>query len=459
MERTAKNDLLNWLKSSSRQPLVLRGARQVGKTWLVRDLAKSCDKDLIEINFERDPSYAECFGENDPLEILGRIGLRIRRKIEPSTCILFLDEIQEFGEGLAKLRWFSEELPELPVIAAGSLLELTLKDHHFSMPVGRIAFYNLYPVSFSEYLEARERQDLLGYLDAWQPGQGDLDPVAHKEAGIEFERFSMVGGMPGIVEKAIKDASSEEIRNSQRQLCATYRSDFPKYSGRMSADILDKVLISVVRQLGQKFVMSKVGDGLKHYQVRDALDLFSKSRVCRKVCYSASNGIPLQAGVKEKFKKIGLLDAGLLHALADTPATPVFPQINDLDQTIRAKLAEQLTIQQLCLFGSKHGDPQSLYYWQRDGGRPGEIDHILQHRGIIIPLELKSGAAGSMKSLHQFMYDKGLTTAVRIDSNPPSLMNVDVKTTQGNKVSYRLLGIPLYLLYRLEQLLAETLNS
>ncbi|MFC1705936.1 DUF4143 domain-containing protein, partial [Planctomycetota bacterium] len=143
----------------------------------------------------------------------------------------------------------------------------------------------------------------------------------------------------------------------------------------------------------------------------------------------------------------------------DTPARPAFPPLTDLVPALRSRIAEQLTIQQLRLLGSREGDPAMLFYWQRERGRPGEIDHLVQMHGRIIPIELKSGAAGSMKSLHQFVRDRGLELAVRIDSNPPSIMNVDVKTTQGDPVCYRLLSVPPHVLFNLESIVADTTSS
>ena len=442
------------MASPSRKPLVLRGARQVGKTWLVRDLARRLNRELIELNFEGDPFWSECFVENSPEGILARIGLRMGNRVDPATSLLFLDEIQSFPAGLAKLRWFAEEMPVLPVVAAGSLLEFALGEHDHSMPVGRIGFYNLDPMGFDEYLAAHGQDLLIEALSDWRPGS-IVDQVTHERASLWMERFAMTGGMPSIAAMDAGGETSESIRDAQRQLVATYRADFTKYSGRIATDLLDKVLRAVANQLGQKFVYAKVDAGAKQHQVKTALELLARARICQLVTYAAGNGIPLAAEAKAKFRKVGLLDVGMLHALVDTPARPTFPRLGDLVPALRSRIAEQLTVQQLRQIGSRRGDPADLFYWQREGGRPGEIDHLLQMHGRIVPVELKSGAAGSMKSLHQFMFDKRLDLAVRIDANPPSVMEVHVKTTQGDEVRYRLLGIPHYLLFNLEDTLAK----
>jgi hypothetical protein len=444
---------MRWMGASGRKPLVLRGARQVGKTWLVRDLARRLGRALVELNFEHDPAWAECFVDNSPERILERVGLRLGSRVNPASTILFLDEIQAFGAGLAKLRWFAEQLPELPVVAAGSLLEFALRDHDHGMPVGRVGFYNLNPLGFDEYLLAHGQDLLLERLSEWR--RGDIpDPVVHEQGCRWMERFAMTGGMPSIAALDVEGSTSESIRAAQRQLVATYRADFAKYSGRLATDIIDKVLLAAAHQLGQKFVFAKVAADARHQQVKTALVMLAKARICQIVTFSAGNGIPLAAEAKDKFRKLGLLDVGMLHALVDTPARPAFPRLGELVPALRARIAEQLTVQQLRHLGSRDGDPADLFYWQREGGRPGEIAHLVQMHGRIVPLELKSGAAGSMKSLHQFMFDKRLDLAVRIDANPPSAMTVDVRTTQGDAVRYLLVSLPQHMLFNLEAILA-----
>jgi len=450
MQRTASGDLHDWLTGQDRRkPLVLRGARQVGKTWLVRDLAARAGRELVELNFERDPAWMEAFVDNDPAAILRRIGLRLGRRIDPARHLLFLDEIQEFGELLAKLRWFAEESPALPLIAAGSLLEFTLRDHGFSMPVGRVSFSNLEPLTFAEYLAAHGQDLLLEVLQAWRPGD-PFEPTAHRQLLHWQDRYALAGGMPGIVASELGDAQPGRLRALQRELLATYRADFPKYAGRVDAMLLHAVLASVAGQLGGKFVYQRA-DPDRPYRVKPALELLCLARLCTVVRYSTGTGIPLAAGTKETFRKIGLLDVGLLHALLETPAAVA--ELAELVPAARAAVAEQLVIQALRARGPRDGDPAGLFYWQREGGRPGEIDHLIQHRGRVVPIELKSGSAGAMKSLHQFVHDQGLDLAVRIDRNPPSVQDLDLRTTRGDRVRYRLLSLPIALLGQLDALL------
>jgi uncharacterized protein len=454
VERTRTQDVLGWLASPKRRPLVLRGARQVGKTWLVRDAARRANRALVDLNFERDPRHARAFSASDPTQILGELSLLIGRDIPIERSLLFLDEIQAAGEVLGKLRWFAEELPELPVIAAGSLLEFALADHTFSMPVGRIGFLHLEPMGFDEYLHAHGETKLLATLVGWQPGKR-LSPAAHTRALEWFYRYGMVGGMPAVVAADVAGERPRTCRELQRDLVATFRADFAKYAGRMDRNVLEHALAAIARALGRKFVYAQVGEGVKQHQAKRALELLAAARLCHLVHCSAATGLPLGGDASDKFRKAILLDVGIFHALADTPASDRFPSWQDLAPAVRGQLAEQLVGQALLLGGDPTGDGPRLFYWQREGGRPGEIDFLIQAGGRIVPIELKAGVSGAMKSLHQFMFDKKLGLALRIDENPPSLATIDVATTQGDPVRYRLLGLPIYLAWRAVEVVAS----
>jgi uncharacterized protein len=354
---------------------------------------------------------------------------------------------------LGKLRWFAEELPQLPVIAAGSLLEFALAEHAFSMPVGRIGFLHLEPMGFDEYLRAHGETRLLAALAEWHPGQS-LSPAAHTRALEWFRRYAMVGGMPAVVAADVAGEPPRTCRELQRDLLATFRADFAKYAGRMDRGVLDHVLEAIARSLGRKFIYAQAADGIKQHQAKRALELLAAARLCHLVRYSAATGVPLGGDANDRFRKAILLDIGLFHALAEMPAGERFPSWSNLAPAVRGQLTEQLVGQALLLGGDATGDGPRLFYWQREGGRPGEIDFLIQAGGGIVPVELKSGVSGTMKSLHQFMFDKGLSFAVRIDENPPSLAAIDVATTQGDRVRYRLLGLPIYLAWRTLELAA-----
>jgi predicted AAA+ superfamily ATPase len=452
MQRVVSPSLQTWLDGPDRMPLVLRGARQVGKTWLVRELARSSTRQLVEINFERDPRLARVFSPWEPGRVLSDLGLHFQTRIDPRTHLLFLDEIQAAPKVLASLRWFREEIADLPVIAAGSLLEFALVESDLSVPVGRLTYRHLEPMNFEEYLLAHRQEPLLERLHAWQPGR-ELSPTEHERAQDWYARFAHVGGMPAVVKADASGATAAECRVLQTDLMATFRDDFARYASRMDSSILDSVLLATARQLGNKFVYARIGEGVKQYQAKEALERLAMARMVTLACHTAANGIPLEGEREERHRKASLLDVGLLHALLRTPAGSAFPHLSEMAPSVRGQLAEQLAAQQLRCIAPASGTEPTLHYWQRSGGRAGEIDFLVQIATRIVPVELKAGAAGSMKSLHQFMHDKQMSLAVRVDTNLPSLMNVDVKTTQGDPSRYALLGIPGYLLFRLRELI------
>ncbi len=447
IDRARSADLERWLVAPGRRPLVLRGARQVGKTWLVRALAVTSGRQLIELNLERDPRVAKAFASNHPREILGDLSLMLGRDVAVERSLLFLDEIQAAGGLLAKLRWFAEELPALPVVAAGSLLELTLAEHAFSMPVGRVSFLHIEPLSFDEYLRGHGQARLAATLAGWAPGD-ELSPAAHARATEWFQRYAMVGGMPAVVAADVGGASARACRELQRDLVATFRADFSKYAGRMDRAVLDHVLDAVASSLGRKFVYARVDEGVKQHLAKRGLELLASARLCHLIRYTAAGGLPLGGEAKDTFRKAMLLDVGVFHALAGTPAGDRFPAMDALAPGVRGQLAEQLVGQALRAAGESTGDGPELFYWQREGGRPGEIDLVVQAGARIVPIEIKAGAAGAMKSLHQFMFDKRLGLAVRIDDNPPSMTTLAVMTTQGDRARYELLSLPGYLAWR-----------
>lgn len=443
MNRLVEANLSAWLTAADRKPLVVRGARQVGKTWLIRQLAQQHQKELIEFNFERDPTAKRFFASNDPQKIMGEISMIRNQTIAPDKCLLFLDEIQAAGDLLAKLRWFTEEMPQLAVVAAGSLLEFTLEEHDFSMPVGRIQYMHIEPMGFCEYLKAHKQDIILQRLKDWELGQV-FSPVLHEQASTWFHRFLMVGGMPEVVQADISTSENKHSRDIQMDLLATYRGDFAKYSQRFPPLILDATLQAVTRSLGRKFVYAHVGEGVKQQQSKRALELLSLAKLCHIVQYSSANGLPLGGEIKKTFRKVILNDIGLMQASMGTPDGQYPAKWEHIAPQVRGQMAEQTVGQLLRLQGPLSGDGPRLYYWQREGGRPGEIDYLLQSAGRILPVELKSGATGSMKSLHQFMFDKNLDIALRFDQNPPTHFDVSVKTTQANPVSYRLYSFPWY---------------
>ena len=452
MYRFVSDRLDAWLNSRKRKPLVIRGARQVGKTWLIRDLAKRKNLDLVECNFERSPGMADHFSSNNPQEIVRNIEADLNISITPEKSLLFLDEIQAKPELLASLRWFYEEMPRLPVIAAGSLLDFALEEHTFSMPVGRIEYCYLEPMSFLEFLRASGNESLYTLLQDVEV-ERPLNNKIHTKCLESYLEYMLIGGMPEVVSEWYVSKHTESCMKVQQDLLATIRDDFNKYRNRIDTDLLSNILSSVSEQLGNRFIATRVKNASRTDEVKKALSLLQKARVCYRVSHTSGNGLPLGAESNEKIFKVLLLDVGFAAIQLGLSRLHMKEAKKIVFQN-KGALAEQFVGQQIRVFQSRFEDP-ALFHWQRLGRRQGEIDYIIQQGTTIVPIEIKSGARGAMKSLHQFMYDKNLPLAVRIDQNSPSLIEMNIKTTLGDKVSYSLLSIPLYLTEILPRLLEQ----
>ena len=453
MDRLYSAHLEDWLAADKRKPLVVRGARQVGKTWLVRHLAESSDRQLLELNLEKRPQLASLFASNDPEQILLNLSAVLAQAIDPEHCLLFIDEIQVAPELLGKLRWFAEDLPELPVIVAGSLLDFSLAQHSFSMPVGRIGYLYLEPLSFEEFLLAMGRKNLYEYLLAYY---FDIDiPIAiHEQLMTLFKEYTLVGGLPEAISSWVTERSLIKINQVHHDLLATYRDDFYKYNGRMAVEKLDEVMMAVPKMLGQKFVHSQINPGLQSSAAKQALALLHKARICHPVISCFANGIPLAAEMNAKFHKEIFLDSGLACAALGLN----FEQINAVDELIlinRGGIAEQLVGQLLRTIGPSYIEP-ALYYWRRDvKGSNAEIDYVIQYGSSVIPVEVKAGSTGTLKSLHLFMELKKITLAMRVNSDLPSNTEVEIKGHGSEKVRYTLLSMPFYLLGQTHRLLKK----
>ena len=426
----------------------------MGKTWLVRTMVQECGFELLELNFERNPDHVGLFSAPSPQKIYDDITLQLSKNVPPEKAVLFLDEIQAAPELISKLRWFYEEMPELRVIAAGSLLEFALADMQHSMPVGRIRYGFLEPLSFEEYLMAHGQSELWNRWTNWTIGE-PVSEVLHRKTQEWFDRFLMIGGMPEGVTAEVNGATPAECRMLQIDLLQTYRDDFTKYSGRMNSRILNAVLLAAVRSLGKKFVYSHAGEDIQHRQAKHALELLVQSRLCTFIPHTHANGIPLGADVNDRLRKVALLDISLAHALWNTPAGRAHPEWDRLNAQIRGAVIEQMVAQELRKAVGRFTLAGEIFHWRRESGRTGEIDYVIENQGHILPLEVKSGSAGAMKSLHQFMFEKKLKLAVRLDRNPPSIQEMNVRSTLSDPVTYTLLNLPHYLVGHLPRILSE----
>ncbi|NQZ57614.1 MAG: ATP-binding protein [Lentisphaeraceae bacterium] len=461
MRRKAENDLKSWLHEKPRKPLVIRGVRQVGKTWLVRHFARENNLQLLELNFEKDTALKQLFESNDPEEYISLLEMHLGQSIDIHNSLLFLDEIQAFPVMLAKLRWLYEDMPELAVIATGSLLDFTLADHTFSMPVGRVAYTHLEPVTFNEFLDADSKGMLLKYLkglsiDDIRRGN-TINPAIHKKLLELFKVYTLVGGMPEPLNTWLESRSFPAVAKIQQNLLTSYRDDFAKYAPRFEPDILDEVMKKIPRMLGQQIKYSNINGDVRSEVIKKAMNLLTTARICHKIYAASADGIPLGATINYRKFKTLFLDTGLTSASLGLQMDVEWKN-TDLILVNKGAIAEQVTGQLLRTAQGAYSEP-SLHYWARDKkGSEAEVDYLIQCGMNIVPIEVKSGSTGSMKSLHSLMSLKNLSHAIRINTDLPSLVEVKVKTTQSKKVNYTLLSLPIYMTDQAKILTQEMLE-
>lgn len=425
----------------------------MGKTWLVREFARRSQRRLIEFNFERNPEFADFFGEKDPGKVVRAIEVGTGSRILPDETLLFLDEIQAAPELLANLRWFAEELPRLPVLSAGSLLDFALADQTFSVPVGRISYLHLEPLSFEEFVQATGNELLREYIE--EAGVETEPPPVHSRLVELYRDYLMIGGMPAVVSRWNEEHSLMACAEVQQDLLATYRDDFAKYAGRVPPRRLERILSAVPRLLGRKFKYIQVDREERSYALRQALDLLCTARLCCRVQACDGVGVPLAAGVREQTFKVVLLDVGMVSAALGLSLQKV-KSLQDVFLVNEGALAEQAVGQALRASGPRFVEP-SLYYWTRERkGSEAELDHLVQHGADVVPIEVKAGTTGTLKSLHLFMAMRKFALGVRFSPHPPSLTEVDIRTTTGLPSQYRLLSLPPYMVGQLHRIL-ETL--
>ncbi|OGT98286.1 MAG: AAA family ATPase [Gammaproteobacteria bacterium RIFOXYB2_FULL_38_6] len=451
MERKILHDLKTWLHDPNRLPLVLRGARQVGKTWVVRYFAEKMGLKLLELNFERDTHLKSLFTHNDPHRTLLQLETFFNHSIDPSSSLLFLDEIQAAPELLAKLRWFAEELPELAVIATGSLLDFILEDHSFSMPVGRISYLHLEPMSFEEFLVGVDENKLCEFLSQYQ--LKDTIPEALHHRLLPFLReYILIGGLPAVVKNWTQNKSLISVRKIQQDILSAYRDDFAKYAKRISHERLEEIFKAVPRLIGKKFKYSTVNPEIQSIAVKKALNLLCKAKVCHKVHAVSGDGIPLVSTIKEKVFKVILLDTGLVSAAIGLTLSDM-TQMNEINLINQGSISEQLIGQLLRTIYPRFMEPD-LFYWIREiPGSEAEIDYLIQHQIHLVPIEVKSGTTGRLKSLHAFMKLRKLEKAIRFNTDYPSVIEIKAEKESDQKFSYQFISLPFYLAEQISRLL------
>lgn len=466
MERKLLKSLENWKIRSRRHPLILRGARQVGKTYLVREFAKRNFISYLELNFEQDRTLSSLFSSKNPKDICELLLARFSTPIEDGKTLLFLDELQDADVCVIEsLRYFNEQRPNLHVIAAGSLLEFLLDAEmrpekqsggSFPMPVGRIEYMYVPPMDFEEFLLATGKAGLVDWLGRYCLGD-ELPGALDRELQNGFRRYLAVGGMPAVVDAYAKGDISQAERE-QQMLISTYHDDFPKYSSRVPAERLQKVFSAIPALLGAKLVYSRIDPGEKSINLSSAFNLLRLARVVAKVRHVPANGIPVGCGADEHAFKPLFLDVGLVGRVLGLKLNDFLAE-GDALLANHGPICEQFVGQHLLFSGEDYEEPVA-YCWMRESrNASAEVDYIVQSGTHLVPVEVKGGSTGTLKGLHVFLGEKGCTFAVRLNADRPSfLSDAHVRDSLGHDCTYRFLSLPLYMICQLKRHIAYVLN-
>jgi len=457
VHRFALDYLAEWKERDNRKPLVIRGARQVGKSYLVHRFGEMHFDNVVVLDFELQPEVAALFDAKDPTKVVPLLELHANARIRPGRTLLFLDEIQAAPGVFAALRYFHELMPSLHVIAAGSLLEFVLDEHSFSMPVGRIEYLHLGPMLFEEFLAAVHETMLVDYLGEFSSRQSIAAPL-HQRLMNLLRAFLVVGGMPEAVSCYAESGSFRECEMAKRSILSTYRDDFAKYDRRVNTDRVRKVFDAVPRMVGRKFKYSQVDRGERAKDLGAALRLLTLARVVYLVRHSAGNGVPLGAGSDDRRFKALFLDVGLIASACGLDLLSL-KQVEELVLVNSGAIAEQFVGQQL-LDSRPHFEEPELYHWTREQrNSSAEVDYVLSEGTTIYPIEVKAGKTGTLKSLHLFLAEKRRDFAVRLNSEPPVLLNAKTALPGMEKKSFRLLSLPLYMAGQVRRLTSEILSG
>lgn len=430
--------LKSWAFSKHRKPLVLRGARQTGKSTLVRMLTKALQLNLIEINFEEITFNSLEKKTINIHALINDIELMMGRKINSNTDLIFFDEIQKSPHALMSLRYFYEKYPKIKIIAAGSLLDFLLNEESVSFPVGRIDFYHIGPLTFYEFVRATQNQIL---IEAIHKPLDQITESEHLKLIDLWRMYSFVGGMPEAVATYFNNPTDLfAIRKIQNSLLNTYRADILKYSKKSESVRCDKVLTYVPSRMGEKVKYSEIDEHEKSRDLKIAVDLLIKARVILNCRHTNATATPLEATADDRIFKLYFLDIGLANA-----ATSV--SIQDLtakDLSYKGKIAEQMIAQNLILKNPEM-DEKLFYCLQDKSSAKSEVDFIIHKDRQIIPIEVKSGVKIKSKSL--FIFNQ------HHPKSKLSLFFSENSYRSQKKDTTTILYLPLYAVHKLNEII------
>lgn len=433
MERTFYQKLLEWKSSPLRKPLIVRGARQVGKTYILTEFAKKEYSDSIYLNFDEEPRFASLFRENlDPERIIKELSIYFKKTINPDTTLIIFDEIQECQEALSSLKYFCEKKNEYHIAAAGSLLGVKLSK---GFPVGKVNFLDLSPLSFFEFLHALGEDELLQLIQGMEFPEAISD-LFHLELISLLKYYFVVGGMPEAVSAYLRTESLEEVRSVQKEILNAYLLDFTKHAPKEDVIKIMAVWNSIPGQLAKenkKFFFSSIQKSARGREYEASIQWLKSAGLILKSHLISTPKLPLDAYSLPQTFKLFLLDIGLLGAM-----TKLDPRIilegDILFQEFKGALTENYVATEL-----HENHFESLYYWTSEG--IAEVDFVVASGRHIYPLEVKAGTSKSKKSL--VVYGEKFSKS---ENSPPILSRSSLRNfaLDGNVVNYPLYAIALF---------------
>jgi predicted AAA+ superfamily ATPase len=411
IQRKIDDVLLTWQRSSSRKPLLIRGARQVGKSTAVRNLSKQFDY-FIEINFDEQPEYQNLFANTSDIgDLIEQLAIITQTEIIEGRTLVFLDEIQASLPAISKLRYFYEKKPNLHVIAAGSLLEFALSELP-SFGVGRVRSLFMYPFSFIEFLGALNDKPLASMIQQ-SNSENPINPIFHEKLKSYFKKFLIIGGMPQAVQTYVAKGDLLEVQRILDDLIIAIQADFVKYKRQIPPTNIKSVFESIVKQVGTKFKYSNDLTSLTNPMIKQVIDLLEMAGLVYQVTHSSSNGIPLGAEANPKKIKLLIFDTGIYQRILGLDVASLLLK-DDIEVINKGNIAELFVGLELLKSNDAY-EKTALFYWHREAkNSQAEVDYVIQNQDFILPVEVKAGTKGAMQSMHLFMDEKKSRYGLRL---------------------------------------------
>ncbi|NOZ45533.1 MAG: ATP-binding protein [Chlorobi bacterium] len=443
MERNIEQHLNEWKQNPRRKPLIIRGARQVGKTFIIEKFGKNNFEYYFYLNLEQESNLLSVFESKNPQNIINELTALYSIPIINGKTLLFIDEIQFLPEAIASLRYFYEQIPDLHIIAAGSLLDHTLNEIQYSMPIGRVEYAYMFPLNFQEFLTALGENELCNYINSYMPGTNFSEAI-HKKITDYLRLYFFIGGMPEAIQTYIDTKNLLEVEKIHANILTSLQYDFAKYGSRQQQGLLKSSLQYVANNIGRKVKYVNIDRNVHSTQLKEALLKLEMSRVIHLVRRTKSFNPPItQYADNENFKPL-FIDIGLTCHLAQIKLN----NIKTLTTDFEGALAEQFVGQEFIASFAFYKETK-LYYWVREAKNSNaEIDYLFQKDNEIYPVEVKAGKTGTLKSMQVYLSEKNKQKGIRLNMDIPNYgHNLKAKIRIKNKeknIVYSLLSLPLY---------------